>query len=673
MLDFLSSKAVHDACEGYCPAFLYDQIRNQGLWDHLFQNESGYVQQLLDLAYEHPAVSTTVAVGSLTAGAILALRSIRSQPRAALLDKDLIESVRFDDTQSDIEEASDDTQINTFRFMGDATAIPKMYPAITAILEGMLQEYTQQNETQAEQLQDLLHPDATVGTFRKLYKDVLDLELTDDLELDDVKAEIEEELNEQLADSSTAIQNYRKYIAFVEYQSKNIKVPTFEISRCGKTGQLLVSKDALNSPNMIMFLMELLTKRQSTNYSIYFEELFSAADETGFVEAVENVDSPAEVETNLAAQIINILMHRNPTMGVSVNDEHIVISEENSFLFAKFLAGNKVQAVGGDYHQDLNLKNFSARDWFPSVFGSDSMIDVEQANKIAALNKSGVSTILDKAKMHLTHDYIINIDEQKNVDIILMGPIAGEGASGLVRVCRSLVTDELLAVKILVDADEEALNEARVLEALGEFRGTFKLAGKKQADEKIIMISKFYKGSELFDYVKNKPSQLVSLEIAIKACESIQKMHDSGFVHLDVKPENFMIDDSGDIINVVRIDFGLSLPIEDEQPIYESYDNIVRGTKGLIAPEVDGTGKYADRQKFKDRIYSKAADVYSLGVMLKEDLGIKNNTVTRMCEADHERRIKLPEVIATLKLEYAALQKQAATVEQKRSRKSFGL
>ncbi|MCS5707967.1 protein kinase family protein [Candidatus Berkiella cookevillensis] len=658
MLDFFSSETVHNACKGYCPAFLYDELRSKGLWDHLFQNDSGYLQQLTDIIYENPVISTTVIAGSLTAGAFLALKSIHSQTSTALLSKDLIQAVTLEPTL--LLETSDDAQINTFRFATDATEIQKTYSAVEKLLKEMLDAYRQENDEQQEQCAQLSNPEVTLVEIKELYKSVFDRDMPDELTIQDATTQIEEALTAQLEDSTNGIQKFEKCLEFIQYKAQKIETPIFEIARCAETGRLLIDKSVMDSPSMAIFIMALLSKGQKTDYSRYYPMLFSDIYSEAFVDAVENAQNKADKDKiSVVEQISRLILKKKPESGVEVADDKVFISEEYSYLFAKFLATNHVHAVGGEYNKDLNLKNLSKRDWYPQIFEAEAIINAERASQILALNKDKKSKILSKEQTGFSHDYIVNIDSEEQLDVICIGPIAGSGAFGEVHVGRSLIRDELLAIKILHNVDADAESEGKVLEALGEHRGTF-----KSEDDKLVMISKFYKGTDLFEFLLLGPDKAVELDLAIKACESIQFMHDRGYIHLDVKPENFMVDDTGDSINIFRIDFGTSLSIENVQEIREDYTkDIPKGTNGRMAPEVEGTHKYSDREQFKDRIYSTAADVYSLGIMLRDDLGIKNDTVNSMLEVDYEKRIQLPEVIKQLKLAQQASQK----ADQKKS------
>ncbi|KAF4367150.1 hypothetical protein CsatB_011561 [Cannabis sativa] len=86
----------------------------------------------------------------------------------------------------------------------------------------------------------------------------------------------------------------------------------------------------------------------------------------------------------------------------------------------------------------------------------------------------------------------------------------------------------------------------------------------------------------------------------------------SRVLHLDVKPENILLDES---FHAIVADFGLSrLMGKDESQILTT----IRGTRGYLAPEW-----------LLERGISEKSDVYSYGMVLLEMIGGRRNTVSR--------------------------------------------
>ena len=70
-------------------------------------------------------------------------------------------------------------------------------------------------------------------------------------------------------------------------------------------------------------------------------------------------------------------------------------------------------------------------------------------------------------------------------------------------------------------------------------------------------------------------------KLVLEVCEAIQGLHQNGYLHRDVKPENLMCRENGEI---VLIDFGLAARITDiSNPLHDRTSRV--GTDGSTAPE----------------------------------------------------------------------------------------
>lgn len=61
---------------------------------------------------------------------------------------------------------------------------------------------------------------------------------------------------------------------------------------------------------------------------------------------------------------------------------------------------------------------------------------------------------------------------------------------------------------------------------------------------------------------KNDLNSRLAVSIFVKVAKTIQFMHDSGIAHLDVKPENVLIDDE---LNPRVMDFDMSADLQDKE------------------------------------------------------------------------------------------------------------
>lgn len=96
-----------------------------------------------------------------------------------------------------------------------------------------------------------------------------------------------------------------------------------------------------------------------------------------------------------------------------------------------------------------------------------------------------------------------------------------------------------------------------------------------------------------------------ALEILDRLLEALQAVHAAGVLHNDVKPENVLFDDDGELR---LIDFGVALEAIDERGALRP--GAPAGTPGYIAPEVLAGKQPGER-----------SDLYAAGVLLREMLG----------------------------------------------------
>ncbi|MEK6235797.1 MAG: serine/threonine protein kinase, partial [Planctomycetales bacterium] len=102
------------------------------------------------------------------------------------------------------------------------------------------------------------------------------------------------------------------------------------------------------------------------------------------------------------------------------------------------------------------------------------------------------------------------------------------------------------------------------------------------------------------------PAELATLmdKILMESCTALNYMHQQGWIHCDIKPDNFLSDDKG---NVKMIDFALS-------------DKPKTGLAKLFGgkSKVQGTRSYISPEQIRGKPAEFRSDIYSLGCMMHE-------------------------------------------------------
>ena len=187
----------------------------------------------------------------------------------------------------------------------------------------------------------------------------------------------------------------------------------------------------------------------------------------------------------------------------------------------------------------------------------------------------------------------------------------GKGAFGEVRLATRKADGKKVGLKIISKITFHGEEERRLmlLEAQLAYRvghpshpnvvTTYEYAEDAGA---FYMVMELATGGELMDRITKAQyfSEAVASRYFKQLAMGLQHIHERGVVHRDLKPENFLMADASPDAAIKITDFGLSAAIATPDTVLTD----ACGSAFYIAPEV-----------FK-RAYTKAADVFSLGVNL---------------------------------------------------------
>ena len=176
--------------------------------------------------------------------------------------------------------------------------------------------------------------------------------------------------------------------------------------------------------------------------------------------------------------------------------------------------------------------------------------------------------------------------------------------------------DIINELKVLTMINEPSENKILKIEAIYEGYGN------------IYIVSELLKGGSLLEYIKNKDGIITEAEVfelILSITKALKLLDKLGISHRDIKPNNIMLRNPGDLTEIVVIDFGSSVILNNVDAF--EFDNNFRvvGTPGFIAPEILMKGHAGTQSD----IFSLGSTIYFFltGVALFK--GKKRNTLTQ--------------------------------------------
>ena len=180
----------------------------------------------------------------------------------------------------------------------------------------------------------------------------------------------------------------------------------------------------------------------------------------------------------------------------------------------------------------------------------------------------------------------------------------GIGAASVIYLTKKEGTEELFALKHVIrqmDEDKRMIEQVENEYEIGQqinhpyIRNFYNIQKKKKGLKvsEVLMLMEYCQGVSLEQ--SHSRSLLDLLLIFRMVAEGLNGMHNHGFVHCDIKPNNIIIADNGAIR---LIDLGQSCPI------------------GTVKKRIQGTPDYISPEQVKRKPVTRATDVFNLGATM---------------------------------------------------------
>jgi len=193
-----------------------------------------------------------------------------------------------------------------------------------------------------------------------------------------------------------------------------------------------------------------------------------------------------------------------------------------------------------------------------------------------------------------------------------LGNHIGAGAFGEIYSATNILTGKQVAVKLEpLNAEHPQLAyEARVYERMDGKEGIPRVYyfGREGAYHILVMDLLGESLEDLFNVCRRRFSLQTTLVLAEKMLNVLERVHDEGFVHRDLKPDNFLIGGTSDPEGVYLVDFGLSKCFWN--PDTNSHIPYRTGK------HLTGTPRYASIKNHRGCEQSRRDDLEALGYIL---------------------------------------------------------
>ncbi len=198
----------------------------------------------------------------------------------------------------------------------------------------------------------------------------------------------------------------------------------------------------------------------------------------------------------------------------------------------------------------------------------------------------------------------------------------GQGAMGVVFAAYDPELDRKVAIKVLIERDNEAPEANRVA---AEARAMARLSHPNvvhvyevgQHNGRLFIAMEFIRGVSLRQWLTDPRSIADRLGACLQAGRGLAAAHAAGVTHRDFKPENIIVGDDG----ISRVlDFGLAKPTDLPSTDPTGASNSRPDTRAMVTASVHGTPGYIAPEVLRGAPASARSDRFSLAVTVWEAL-----------------------------------------------------
>ncbi|CAI4216532.1 unnamed protein product [Parascedosporium putredinis] len=283
------------------------------------------------------------------------------------------------------------------------------------------------------------------------------------------------------------------------------------------------------------------------------------------------------------------LIGRHPECDIVIDDP--IVSNRHCLFFTEHKATDTIVVL-----EDLSSNGTFVNE---AIIGRNRRRELEEHDEIAVLDKARFIFRYPKTRQSSAFSQQYTLQQK-----------LGKGHFAEVYLCTEKSTGHRYAVKVFAkhQGQEDKTTTEGLQQEIAVLMGVNHpnvLCLKDTFNEKkaVYLVLELAAEGELFNFIvsKQKLSEDETRKLFVQLFNGIKYLHDRNIVHRDIKPENILMVDKE--LHVKLADFGLAKIIGEE-----SFTTTLCGTPSYVAPEI-----LADARQRK---YTKAVDVWSLGVVL---------------------------------------------------------